>query len=220
MLTCATFAIIRGNQEFIFYTITMLIMIAALLAIHARVHFTMPVLWALALWGLFHLAGGLVPVNNLVLYSYWLLDFGTFGVRYDHAIHAYGFATATCASWQALAAAMTRAQSDGCHGRCSERLCEAQEPNDQPESQPNDAPNTKPRVTLGIAIALIFMGTGLGALNEVIEFAATKLLPNTNVGGYENTAWDLVSNLTGATFAACLLAFNSRREAARSKPTS
>ena len=37
----------------------------------------------------------------------------------------------------------------------------------------------------------------------MIEFTATLLLPNTNVGGYVNTGWDLVSNLVGAVCAAC-----------------
>ena len=42
---------------------------------------------------------------------------------------------------------------------------------------------------------------GFGALNEVVEFAATMLVPETNVGGYENTGWDLVSNLVGVLLA-------------------
>ena len=48
-------------------------------------------------------------------------------------------------------------------------------------------------------------GMGLGALNEVVEFAATLLVPETNVGGYLNTGWDLVANTTGATTAAVLI---------------
>ena len=53
--------------------------------------------------------------------------------------------------------------------------------------------------------ALLICGTaamGFGALNEVVEFAAVLATPETNVGGYENTLWDLVSNMTGAA-AAC-----------------
>jgi uncharacterized membrane protein YjdF len=51
-------------------------------------------------------------------------------------------------------------------------------------------------------MALVLIGIGLGALNEVIEFAATRLMVGTNVGGYENTGWDLVSNLVGASVSA------------------
>jgi len=57
--------------------------------------------------------------------------------------------------------------------------------------------STKP--TTGIAIACVLMGIGLGALNEVVEFVAVLTMPETNVGGYINTGWDLVSNLAGAT---------------------
>ena len=48
-------------------------------------------------------------------------------------------------------------------------------------------------------------GLGFGALNEVVEFVATLLIPETNVGGYRNTGWDLVANLIGATIAATLI---------------
>ena len=43
---------------------------------------------------------------------------------------------------------------------------------------------------------------GFGAANEVVEFIATRILPETNVGGYENTGWDLVFDLIGAVIAA------------------
>lgn len=42
---------------------------------------------------------------------------------------------------------------------------------------------------------------GLSAVNEIVEFAAVMLLPNTNVGGYVNTGYDLVFNAAGATLA-------------------
>ncbi len=42
---------------------------------------------------------------------------------------------------------------------------------------------------------------GLGAINEMIEFSAVLLFPDTNVGGYYNTALDLVFNALGAATA-------------------
>ncbi|MEO7556317.1 MAG: hypothetical protein ABIV94_06895 [Acidimicrobiales bacterium] len=42
---------------------------------------------------------------------------------------------------------------------------------------------------------------GLGAVNEVIEFLTTQVHHGTHVGGYDNTGWDLVCNLIGATIA-------------------
>jgi hypothetical protein len=54
-------------------------------------------------------------------------------------------------------------------------------------------------------------GMGFGALNEVIEFIAVLTLPNTNVGGYENTGWDLVANLVGTIIAALVIRLGARR---------
>lgn len=56
------------------------------------------------------------------------------------------------------------------------------------------------KVTVGILLAMI--GLGAGGLNEIIEFIITVVVPETNVGGYINTALDLVFNLIGATIVA------------------
>ena len=47
---------------------------------------------------------------------------------------------------------------------------------------------------------------GLGALNEIVEFTAVLTVPNTNVGGYYNTALDLVFNGAGAACAMIAIA--------------
>ena len=53
-------------------------------------------------------------------------------------------------------------------------------------------------------------GMGLGSLNELIEFAATLTVPETNVGGYINTGWDLVANFVGALTAVTLIWIRDR----------
>ncbi len=45
---------------------------------------------------------------------------------------------------------------------------------------------------------------GLGAVNEMVEFTAVLIVPDTNVGGYSNTALDLVFNAIGAVSAMLL----------------
>jgi len=54
---------------------------------------------------------------------------------------------------------------------------------------------------VALSIILIMAGLGVGALNEIIEFFASVMLSRTGVGGYENTALDLVFNLVGAIIA-------------------
>ena len=51
---------------------------------------------------------------------------------------------------------------------------------------------------VAVSIVIVMAGLGAGALNEIIEFFASIIIPNTGVGGYENTVLDLVSNLIGA----------------------
>jgi hypothetical protein len=69
--------------------------------------------------------------------------------------------------------------------------------------RPNDG--TPPRPSLGLMVLAAAAGMGLGALNELVEFVATLLIPETNVGGYLNTGWDLVANFVGASFAAAVI---------------
>lgn len=165
-------ALHAGNQEFLFYGLCMLLLIAAVLWMDTRVRFSPLVLWGLAVWGCLHMAGGNLPVPNPanggepeVLYNFrpwpWF-------PKYDQIVHAFGFAAATLAAHESLRAAVG--------GRL--------------------------RVTFGVAVALACVGMGLGAVNEIIEFAADRTLPSTNVGGYVNTGWDLVSNAAGAMLAA------------------
>ena len=53
-----------------------------------------------------------------------------------------------------------------------------------------------------LAILVMLMGCGVGAMNEIVEFLAVKAMPETNVGGYDNTLWDLIFNTFGAGVAA------------------
>jgi len=54
---------------------------------------------------------------------------------------------------------------------------------------------------LVIYIASALISIGLGAFNEIVEFIATISLSRVNVGGYYNTALDLVFNAIGSFFA-------------------
>jgi len=54
---------------------------------------------------------------------------------------------------------------------------------------------------VALSIVVVMAGLGVGALNEIVEFAATVIVPETGVGGYTNTSLDLVSDLVGAILA-------------------
>lgn len=177
-------AVVLGNIEFVFYIGVMLVLILAVVAVHRAAGLTTGALWALSIWGLLHMMGGLVQVpagwptegNSTVLYSLWLIP-GR--LKYDQVVHAYGFGVTTWVCWQALSAAF-RSRGVGA------------------------------RPTFGLLVLVWAAGLGFGAVNEVVEFAAVLLIPNTNVGGYVNTGWDLVANMTGATVAAILISRSYR----------
>ena len=52
-----------------------------------------------------------------------------------------------------------------------------------------------------LEIVIAMGGLGLGALNEIVEFLATVLVPETGVGGFINTSLDLIADLMGAVLA-------------------
>jgi hypothetical protein len=162
-------AITQGNREFVFYLVVMLVLIGMTYAVHLRVVFSAGVLWLLAVWGLLHLMGGTVPVPPE------LTDGGDakavlYSLRLADGLPRYDQATHAFGFFVAtLASAQALA------------VC------------------TRPaRVGIGFACAAALMGMGFGALNEVVEFAAVQTLPDTNVGDYTNTGWDMVSNALGA----------------------
>jgi putative membrane protein len=62
-------------------------------------------------------------------------------------------------------------------------------------------PHLNKTSSTSIGIVVVMAGLGFGAINEIIEFTATVLLPQTGVGGYINTSLDLVADLIGAVLA-------------------
>ena len=65
---------------------------------------------------------------------------------------------------------------------------------------------------------IVLGGMGLGALNEIIEFIAVVIFGQTGVGGYWNTALDLVFNMLGAIGAVIFIHFYYRRKIITESP--
>lgn len=162
-----------GNSEFVWYVVTLVIFLGLIASTQRIAQFPATILWALALWGLAHMAGGGVSVGEGVLYSYLVVPLANAGelaiLKYDQIVHFYGFGVATLVLWHIL-----RRNFPALDG------------------------------TKTIYAFAILGGMGLGALNELIEFTAVLAFPDTNVGGYFNTALDLVFNTLGALTAAVL----------------
>ena len=172
LLASLFFSFRNDNTEFIFYLGIVVVLILIVMLIHRRVHFSQTTLWLLSIWGLLHMMGGLV-----LLPEGWPFN-GDHAVLYSlWLIEPYlKYDQIIHAYWFAV-----------CTLVCWEALRSA-------------VPKIHP--SLGILTLCALGGMGLGAFNEILEFAAVLLIPGTNVGGYINTGWDLVANLVGSAVAA------------------
>jgi uncharacterized membrane protein len=180
MAAAVTGSIVQGNREFIFYIVVMVVLIGVMGLLHRRVRLTTGLLWAFSVWGLAHMAGGLCPLPSGWPYNGDHAVLYSWWIiperlKYDQVVHAYGFGVTTLLCWHILSNALR--QPDG--GAL--------------------------RPTFGMLVLCAAAGMGFGALNEVIEFIAVLTIPNTNVGGYENTGWDLVANLVGTIIGALII---------------
>lgn len=174
-----------GNNEFIIYIVTMVVLVALVGSTLRLAEYPVAMLWALAIWGLLHCAGGGVPVGDKVLYAAQLLPILGNGdsemtlLKYDQVVHALGFGITAWVLWHVLT---------------------------------YHYPETRRSWTAYAVPALAAMG--LGAVNEIIEFSAVVMVQDTGVGGYINTALDLCFNATGAVLAVMLIARAERLRAA------
>lgn len=185
LLVLAVLALRQGNAEFIIYTVALVIEIALVLWLHRRVGLTTLTLWCLAAWAVLHMAGGVV---TLPAASPLLDDNATKPVLYGVRLHPwtprYDQIVHAFGFFAATLAAWEAIVS---------------------------FMRTDRSPGLGQALAAGLIGMGLGAVNELIEFVATLVLPETGVGGYMNTGWDLVSNAVGCTVAGVLCFVLGRR---------
>lgn len=176
-------AISHTNYEFILYMGVVIAAVLIIIRFYVRYGLSIALLWLLSFWGFLHMAGGLVSVPlhwptgeaSKALYNLWLIE-GK--LKFDQFVHAYGFGTTTWLIWQVLQRTLAEKFNRSLHDI---------------------------RPTGGLLFLCAIGSMGLGALNEIVEFLAMVIVPETNVGGYVNTALDLVANLTGAFMTALLI---------------
>jgi len=180
LLVAIIAAFVRDSGEFLFYIVTLIVIGAVVFYVYRRIHLTKATLWCLSFWGLAHMAGGLVPVPE------------SWPVNGPNAVLYSLWLIPEVLRYDQLLHAYG-------FGVCT-WIC----------WQGIQATTGVREATVGRLALATLASIGLGALNEVVEFAATLLFEETNVGGYRNTGWDLVSNLVGALGAALILGWQAR----------
>lgn len=176
-------ALLFANREFVFYFVVMCILIVAVGLVHLRVRLRIVALWGLSFWGLAHMAGGLMPIP-----SSWPI------LGESHVLYNWWIVPGMLKYDQ-----LVHAFGFGLVTWICWQSLQAAFANRGVAIQP----------TFGLLTLCIAAGMGFGAANEVVEFIATLTLPGTNVGGYANTGWDLVSNFVGSILAAGLILIRS-----------
>ena len=170
------------NYEFLWYVGILVFFLILILSTLRRTNFDRVILWGLSLWGLMHMAGGGVRVGEKVLYAWPVLQlFGEGESLILKFDQVVHFFGFGVATL--VFYHLLRGYLDRSGGVINWTVL-------------------YPLIVLG--------GMGIGALNEIIEFIAVVIFGQTGVGGYWNTALDLVFNMLGAIAAAVFIHFYYR----------
>jgi len=166
--------IVQGNLEFSGYAVVAAILFYGLLWSDRHYNFPTVTLWLVAIWIAMHLFGGSVYIGGVKLYDLMLLNLFNGGGEF--VILKYDqFVHAYC--YVAFASII--------YFMLKKHMKEGQE--------------------VALVIFTILAAVGVGLLNEVIEFAMVVFADAAEaVGGYYNTALDLVFNLIGAVIGAIM----------------
>ncbi len=82
------------------YSSVIILLVAVFAGVHLWIGLPDRLLWALAILGLFHLAGGLIPLSDdRILYN---LPLAPFPLQLDRLVHAFGSAVVALVAWHAL----------------------------------------------------------------------------------------------------------------------
>ena len=175
VLMASLYYVQQRNWEFILYVFVVIIAGLLIKKIHSKVHFSTGILWCLSVWGLMHMLGGLIQIP----------------ISWPHN----GDSTVLYSLWLIPEYFKYDQLVHGygfgvCTWVCWQVL--------------------RPIVTgtheyISEIILAVLASNGLGAFNELIEFFAVLMIPETNVGGYINTGWDLAFNLIGSCVAALII---------------
>ena len=161
----------RKNYEFIMYVGVIILFFFLILFTNKKISYSNIVLWGLSIWGLLHMSGGGILFNNGTKRLYEMI---LIPLSSTYPIFRYDQFVHIIGFGVATLVMFVLIK-----------------------------PKLKKPIEkwVSLSIIIIMAGLGVGALNEIIEFSATVLVPETGVGGFINTSLDLVSDLIGAVLA-------------------
>lgn len=159
------------NFEFLAYVGTIALVTAVLFGTLKWTRFSTGIITGITIWGLLHMLGGSVQTADGVLYAYRIFPFFDGGGDF-YILKMDQVIHAFLYGVVGLMFFHTLREIVG----------------------------IKTHLAV-IAFVAIFAAAGFSIVNEIIEFLAAVNLPETGVGGYENTVLDMIFNLCGAAVA-------------------
>jgi len=161
----------RKNYEFVMYVGVIVFFFVIIILTNQRVRYPNSILWGLTLWGILHMLGGGLLLKEGTIRLYGLM---LVNISETYGIFRYDQFVHIVGFGVATLVMFILLK-----------------------------PLLKERLDkwTSISIVVVMAGLGVGALNEIIEFLATVIVPETGVGGFINSSMDLVADLIGAILA-------------------
>ena len=161
----------RFNYEFMAYAALIVLIMALIFGTLHITRFPTYIIAGLSSWGLLHMMGGSVPSQDGVLYAWRIYPFFDGGNEF----YILKFDQVVHGALYAVVALMFLHLLKNIY--------------------------LLSRYELLIAFIALMAALGVSAINEIVEFTAVVLAPETGVGGYYNTMLDIVFNFGGALLA-------------------
>lgn len=159
------------NYEFIAYAVSIVFIIVLLYSTLHLTRFPTYIIAGVTIWGILHMMGGSVPTPDGIFYKYHIVTLFDGGGDF-YILKMDQVIHAFLYGFVALMFYHLLREVVGIR-------------------------------THGVFVGFVavFAAAGFSIVNEIIEFIAAVTLPETGVGGYENTVLDLIFNLSGALIA-------------------
>ena len=179
----AVIYIATQNYEFIGYIFVMLFLAFVAYRLNKKYEFSPGVLLGLSIWGILHMTGGILIVKGDVLYRLILIPIYQHPEIQEFVIMKFDqFAHFYFYFFATLFSFYLL--------------------------KPHLNKNYSRKM---IYVLLIFIGMGIGALNEIIEFGLVLTVKSTGVGGYYNTLLDIIFNTLGAIAAVIYIHLSGKK---------
>lgn len=171
VLAFAFYYVRNFNIEFIAYVGVIVAIFALLYSTLSATRFPAYILGGLSLWGLLHMMGGSIMTPDGVLYAWRMLPIYDGGGEF----YILKFDQLVHGYMYAVVALLFLHLLRNYYGIIKNQFL--------------------------LALIAVMASLGVSAINEIIEFIAVLTVPGNGVGGYFNTALDIVFNFLGALLA-------------------